>query len=46
MKCLLCIERLSEYIDGELNANEGLDIEADLQCCPECRKVMEELAQF
>ena len=44
MECLQCMERLSEYLDGELSANEYRDIEIHLQCCPDCRKVMDDLA--
>lgn len=44
MECLHCMERLSEYLDGELDDNEYQDIEAHLQYCPDCRKVTEELA--
>lgn len=44
MECMQCMERLSEYLDGELDANEYREIEAHLQCCPDCRKVEDELA--
>lgn len=44
MECLQCMERLSEYLDGELDANKYRDIEVHLQCCPDCRKVMDDLA--
>lgn len=43
MECLQCVERLSEYLDEELDANEYWEIEAHLQCCPDCRQVMDEL---
>ena len=35
--------RLSEYLDGELDAPERLALEAHLATCPECRTVREEL---
>ena len=44
MECLQSMERLSEYLDGELDANEYREIEAHLHSCPDCRKVMDELA--
>lgn len=44
MECLQCVERLSEYLDEELDADEYREIEAHLQCCPDCRRVMSELA--
>ena len=44
MECLQCMERLSEYLDGELDANKYRDIEVHLQCCPDCREVMDDLA--
>lgn len=43
MECLQCIEKLADYLDGELSAAECRDIEAHLQGCPDCSKVREEL---
>lgn len=44
MECLQCMERLSEYLDGELDAKEYKEIKVHLECCPDCHKVMEDLA--
>lgn len=44
MECLQCIEHLSEYLDGELDAHKYREIEEHLQCCPDCRKIKDELA--
>ncbi|WP_407312755.1 anti-sigma factor family protein [Desulfosporosinus sp. SB140] len=44
MECLQCIEHLSEFLDGELDANKYREIEDHLHCCPECRQVRDELA--
>lgn len=37
--------RLSEYIDGELNAAERAELEAHLAACQECAKTLEQLRQ-
>ena len=36
-------ERLSEYLDGELNETEGRSLEAHLASCAECAATLEEL---
>lgn len=36
-------DRLSEYVDGELEAREREDLDVHLAHCPECRQVVEEL---
>ena len=36
-------DRLSEFVDGELSANERAELEAHLSGCAECRGVLEEL---
>ena len=36
-------DRLSEYVDGELRADERAELEAHLSGCTECRDVLEEL---
>jgi predicted anti-sigma-YlaC factor YlaD len=37
--------RLSEYLDGELDNNERLDVEAHLATCGECRLTLTELRE-
>ena len=36
MKCEVCLERLEEYLDGELNADESSQVEAHLITCAAC----------
>ena len=36
-KCTEWRERLSEYIDGEMPADDREALEAHLESCPECR---------
>ena len=36
-------ERLSEYLDGELNETEGRSLESHLATCAECAATLEEL---
>ena len=37
--------RLSEYLDGELSAEDRAQLETHLEGCPECRQTLEELQQ-
>jgi len=41
-----CRERLSEYVDGELNSTEDRDLKAHLVHCEDCRRELEQLAQL
>jgi anti-sigma factor RsiW len=43
--CLALFERLSEYIDRELDAPTCKDIEAHLQACKPCQVCLETLKQ-
>src|SRR5215203_1254406 len=36
MKCEVCLEKLEEYLDGELNADESSQLEAHLITCSAC----------
>ncbi|MEW5742126.1 MAG: anti-sigma factor [Myxococcota bacterium] len=36
--CFDVLERLSEYVDGELSASERRKVEAHLEGCDECTK--------
>lgn len=36
MKCEVCLEKLEEYLDGELNADEASQIQAHLITCSAC----------
>ncbi|HEX9580475.1 MAG TPA: zf-HC2 domain-containing protein [Gemmatimonadales bacterium] len=36
-------ERLSEYLDGDLSADERVELEAHLPGCPECRTILDDL---
>ena len=37
------IDRLSEYVDGDLTAGEGLELERHLESCSSCRTTVSEL---
>ena len=39
------LERLSEYMDGSLSADEREEVEAHLEGCGACRRVLEELRE-
>ncbi len=39
----LWTDRLSEYLDEELSAEERAQVEAHLERCPECRQVLQDL---
>ena len=38
LRCSQVLERLSDYLDGELEASEVGDIEAHLLGCPNCER--------
>lgn len=46
MNCEHCQEILSEYIDGELNANKSFEVESHLKLCAECAEIHEDFAQI
>ena len=41
MKCEECRDKFSEYVDGELNADDAAEIETHLEACVECRRELE-----
>ncbi|WP_298819312.1 anti-sigma factor family protein [Chloroflexus sp.] len=43
--CLDLIDRLNEYLDGELNADSCAELEAHLRACPECQELLLSLQQ-
>ena len=43
MKCEVCVERLEEYLDGELSAEEQEQISAHLITCADCSATFGEL---
>ncbi len=43
--CLEIVEQLSEYLDGELNADARTALEAHLRYCPECQTFLASLRQ-
>ena len=42
-KCKKDFERISEYLDGELNADTCREIENHLRHCPECKDCVDSL---
>ena len=38
--------RLSEYLDGELEAGERVSLESHLQSCTECAAIVEDLCRI
>lgn len=42
-ECRTYFERISEFLDGELDRDLCAKIESHLQDCPECRKCLESL---
>ena len=42
-ECKKDFERLSEYLDGELNADTCREIENHLHDCPECKECVDSL---
>jgi anti-sigma factor RsiW len=43
--CLKCFEKISEYLDGELDSCACDDIEAHIQSCPKCQNCFDSLKQ-
>lgn len=43
MNCSECLNKLNEYIDGELDAQVKAHVQAHLDCCPECDKQYNQL---
>jgi anti-sigma factor (TIGR02949 family) len=41
--CVKCFQRISEYLDGELEEKICHEIDAHLHQCPECRKSVDSL---
>jgi len=46
MNCETCSERLIEYMDGELDREESLEIREHLNGCEKCSKELEEFAEI
>ncbi|WP_322488198.1 anti-sigma factor family protein [Chloroflexus sp.] len=43
--CLDLIDRLNDYLDGELNAASCAELEEHLRQCPECQALLASLQQ-
>ncbi|MDP4127109.1 MAG: anti-sigma factor [Bacillota bacterium] len=43
MKCVQCMERLSEYLDRELSSVEQQQVETHLEECSDCRNLMNDI---
>lgn len=46
MNCDDCLEKISEYVDGQLTAWEENNIKNHLHVCPECRQIYLELTEL
>jgi anti-sigma factor RsiW len=44
-RCLETRERMSDYLDGELNREDAAAVEAHARWCPNCRRLLRNLGR-